>query len=388
MMIAIYRANPAAFQANLNALHSGAVLRIPASEELAAISPAAAERDYKAQIAAWRGVDARRLHTRHAAKASMAAIPDSAVDTKPDAGSVDAERLALTRRVESLEESLQTVRRELQQRTQEAALPVRPAQTPAPATLATGIESSHDGTLPWYRRAPFSALIVGLFVMLATGLWWRFRRRDAGDSLVVHQAAPNSSVAEEQKTDMPVEIPTAELRTGEPAPQASDASIAVQADIVSPVPAAAIAQPEPTEQIDTGATTAILGLEIEAPGDTVEHKFSFYNPESHAHTTHVVVGSELTRPLTFVERRKNPAIVLQQAIEREPSRSDLHVKLLELYYATASENRLAFLEAARQIMQRKELLSAEDWARIADMGRRIAPDDELFAGDLGDQAVA
>lgn len=373
MMIAIYRANPAAFQTNLNALHSRTVLRIPTSEELAAISPAEAERDYKAQLAAWRGMGARRLHTRHPAKASMAAIPNSAVDTKPDARSVEAERLALTRRVESLEESLQTVRRELQQRTQEAALSVRAAQTPALATLATGIESSHAGTPPWYRRVPFSALLGGLFMMLATGLWRRFRRRNADDSLVVHQAAPNSSAAEE------------------PAPQeplAGDDSIAVQADVVSPVPAAAIAQPEPAQQIDTGATTAILGPEIEAPGDTVEHKFSFYNPESHAHTTHVVVGSELTRSLAFVERRKNPAVVLQQAIEREPSRSDLHVKLLELYYATASENRLAFLEAARQVMQRKDLLSAEDWARITDMGRRIAPDDELFASALDDQAVA
>ena len=96
------------------------------------------------------------------------------------------------------------------------------------------------------------------------------------------------------------------------------------------------------------------------------------------------MGSELTRPLAFVERRKNPAIVLQQAIEREPHRSDLHLKLLELYYASASENRLAFLEAARQIMQRKGLVSAEDWARIADMGRQIAPDDELFKSELDD----
>jgi Tfp pilus assembly protein FimV len=120
----------------------------------------------------------------------------------------------------------------------------------------------------------------------------------------------------------------------------------------------------------------------------VEQKFAFYSPETHADTTHVVMGSELTRPLAFVERRKNPAVVLQQAIEREPHRNDLHLKLLELYYATASENRLAFLEATRQIMKKKDLVSAEDWPRIADMGRQIAPDDELFKSDLDDQAVA
>jgi pilus assembly protein FimV len=100
------------------------------------------------------------------------------------------------------------------------------------------------------------------------------------------------------------------------------------------------------------------------------------------------MASDLTRPLAFVERRKHPAIVLQQAIEREPHRSELHLKLLELYYASASENRLAFLEAARQIVHKQGLVSAEDWARIAAMGRQIAPDDELFRNELDDQAVA
>ncbi len=101
------------------------------------------------------------------------------------------------------------------------------------------------------------------------------------------------------------------------------------------------------------------------------------------------MSSELNRPApAFVERRKNPTAVLQQAIEREPNRSDLHVKLLELYYAAAAENRRAFLEAARQITQNNHLMSAEDLARISEMGRKIAPDDELFSSDLDDQAVA
>jgi hypothetical protein len=33
-------------------------------------------------------------------------------------------------------------------------------------------------------------------------------------------------------------------------------------------------------------------------------------------------------------------------------------------------------------------VSAEDWTRIADMGRLIAPEDELFRNALEDQAVA
>ena len=418
MMIAIYRANPAAFQTNFNALHRGVVLRIPSSAELAAISPADAEHEYRAQLAAWSAMNPRRSHTRHAATASVGATggsaaarnsvavrnsaaisgssapPHSAVDSKADLGSAEADRLALARRVESLEQSLQAVRRELQQRTEQAALPVRAPQPSTSAAAAKDVDSTQDSPLPWYRRAPFIALTSALVVMLAGGAWWTFRRRNEDDPRVVQQAAPDSSVAEQPKVDVPAETPTAELPTAEPVPEeplASDNSVEAQAEppVASSPPApAAVVSPELTEEIDAGATTAILGPEFAAPGDTVEHRFSFYNPESLADTMHVVVGSELTRPLAFVERRKNPAIVLQQAIEREPSRSDLHLKLLELYYATASENRLAFLEAARQITQKKGLLSAEDWARIADMGRQIAPDDELFASNLDDQAVA
>ena len=64
------------------------------------------------------------------------------------------------------------------------------------------------------------------------------------------------------------------------------------------------------------------------------------------------------------------------------------MKLLELYYNAAEENRRAFLEATRQLAKNEKLASPEDWARIADMGRTIAPDDKLFAGDVDDQLVA
>jgi hypothetical protein len=131
-----------------------------------------------------------------------------------------------------------------------------------------------------------------------------------------------------------------------------------------------------------------LAPDLEAGGDTVEEKFGFFNPESNTNTTHVIMGSALNEPPPFVERRKNPADVLRQAIEREPQRSDLRLKLLELYYTAAAENRRAFVEATRQLAKTEKLASAEDWSRIADMGRAIAPDDELFSDGMDDKAVA
>ena len=80
--------------------------------------------------------------------------------------------------------------------------------------------------------------------------------------------------------------------------------------------------------------------------------------------------------------------MLRQAIEREPHRSDLCLKLLELYYTAAAENRRAFLEATRQLAKNEALASTEDWSRIAAMGRAIAPDDELFSDSMDNKAVA
>jgi hypothetical protein len=132
----------------------------------------------------------------------------------------------------------------------------------------------------------------------------------------------------------------------------------------------------------------MLAPDFDVIGDTVEQKFSFFNPESANNTEHVVMGSGLQARQPFVERRKNPVDVLRQAIEREPGRSDLRLKLLELYYTAAAENRRAFLDATRQLAKNEKLASTEDWSRIADMGRTIAPDDELFSNDLDDKRVA
>jgi len=74
--------------------------------------------------------------------------------------------------------------------------------------------------------------------------------------------------------------------------------------------------------------------------------------------------------------------------EREPDRADLRLKLLELYYTAAAQNRRAFLEVTRQLAKNANLTSAKEWSQIAQMGRTIAPDDELFSDSRDNEAVA
>src|SRR5882724_9970076 len=53
-MLAIYQANPGAFDKNMNLMRSGAVLRIPENSDASAISPAEANGEIRRQYAAWR----------------------------------------------------------------------------------------------------------------------------------------------------------------------------------------------------------------------------------------------------------------------------------------------------------------------------------------------
>src|SRR5271154_1453561 len=64
---------------------------------------------------------------------------------------------------------------------------------------------------------------------------------------------------------------------------------------------------------------------------------------------HVQMPSVLNEHAVVKERRTNLADVLKLAIEREPDRHDLRMKLLELYYSAAATNRRAFLEGGQKL---------------------------------------
>ena len=426
MMIAIFHANPAAFHNNFNRLHTGVTLNLPSAAQLAAISAADADREYDAQMAAWRAPD-RRVAAAIAAPATStsnsvdsnpigqkpvdAAFP---VDTKADTESQETDKAVLTQRVASLEKSIDQLRQQLQQ-------PIELHAT-APVAAATAPDATDEGEeepAPAPNHAlRFASLGVGIALVMLCGAWFYRRRRNehsnpaaphtesdtdnlppvgasdptpsppqtmAGTSLPVEKAKNEQQRADSKDSqdesswlDDPFSTPIADLlaTTVSPAPEST-----LKSTTESTVKLVAA-------RFDDGDTTAVLAPDLGMAGDTVEQKFSFFNPESANNTTHVVMGSGLDQAPPFVERRKNPADVLRQAIEREPERSDLRLKLLELYYTAAAENRRAFLDATRQLAKNDKLASPENWSRIADMGRTIAPDDELFCEGIDDKRVA
>jgi hypothetical protein len=94
---------------------------------------------------------------------------------------------------------------------------------------------------------------------------------------------------------------------------------------------------------------------------------------------HVQMPSALHENAGFKERRTSLVDALKSAMEREPNRLDLRMKLLETYYAAAATNRQGFLDVARKIAEERATLNAGEWDKIARMGRQIAADADVFA---------
>jgi FimV-like protein len=113
--------------------------------------------------------------------------------------------------------------------------------------------------------------------------------------------------------------------------------------------------------------------------DTTKLDYNLVDLDMTAH--HVYMPSVLHENVGFKERRTNLVDVLKMAIEREPDRSDLRMKLLETYYAAATTNRQGFLEVVQKLARERDQLSEGEWEKIAFMGKQIASDTGLFTED-------
>jgi pilus assembly protein FimV len=125
--------------------------------------------------------------------------------------------------------------------------------------------------------------------------------------------------------------------------------------------------------------TVALPVGIEATVAQPAPKPDFNLADLDATAQHVHMPSALHDSPVTSERRTNIVDVLKLAIERDPNRRDLRMKLLETYYSLASTNQRAFLEVVRKLSREKDSLSSEDWQKVMMMGREIAADDIFFA---------
>ena len=72
------------------------------------------------------------------------------------------------------------------------------------------------------------------------------------------------------------------------------------------------------------------------------------------------------------------ADLVRIAIQREPDRRDLKLKLLEVFFVWG--NKEQFLQTARELAETREQAAPGEWEKIVIMGKQLAPEDPLFAG--------
>jgi len=75
------------------------------------------------------------------------------------------------------------------------------------------------------------------------------------------------------------------------------------------------------------------------------------------------------------------ADLVRIALEREPDRRDLRLKLLEIYFVWG--NKEAFLQTAKGLEATRDRAPAGEWDKIVIMGKQICPDEPLFAASTG-----
>jgi pilus assembly protein FimV len=459
MMIAIFRANPYAFEGNINRLRLGAVLTIPSATEVSAISLADANHEVDAQMQGWH---ASTLHASTlgasptksvapAVAASFSSPRESAVPSPVASGSAESAALApagaasapstaaesaapaemaLDGRVQQLERGFDELHHQFD--SEHDALVRAQAQLTfaekAPAAVATPHTPSRRGL--GSSIAAVLALAAAAFGIYA----WRRRRAPKSQpspaepkpqTLAHAQVAAQAGVREAVAPGTPVRVEQRAVRV-----EAPDDAHETHSEAADPIDAVDIEALEVSyllqgsgggleddfnlgDTVDTASlpvtvklrvadpsadtmpveTARIVGIsesttrELRASGNAMPAtkagldvtKLDYNLLDLDETVQHVQMPSALHENVGFKERRTSLVDVLKSAVEREPQRRDLRMKLLETYYAAAASNRQGFLETVQKIAEERASLNEGEWDKIAFMGRQIAADDVLFA---------
>jgi pilus assembly protein FimV len=409
-MIAMYRANPDAFGGNINILRRGSVLRVPGGDEIAAMNQSEATSEVHRQMEAWRGNSASapsghlRLVTPGAGSGTSNSSSDSASTGEAQAlkGRVkDLEgQLADAHRLLDLKSNeLSELQRKLGAQATPAPAPVPPPQiatappapTPTPAPVETQPSTAQSPTpapvenatpaptpapvpapkpvtvkkppppantggswIDWVQQNWWlpAAIIVALIGGLAISSWRRRQAAGGGGGGGDFPGLDSTDITEFRD-------PSARLTSS----RGGDDSFVVEESGEHPRPDFN----EPAHHY--GETTA----DLKAPDDTMSSESA--------------VNLDQGDPLAEADFHMayglydQAADLVRIALEREPDRRDLRLKLLEIYFVWG--NKEAFLQTAKSLEATRDRAPAGEWDKIVIMGKQICPDEPLFAATAG-----
>jgi pilus assembly protein FimV len=404
-MMAVYRANPDAFGGNINILRRGSVLRLPGADQIAALNQSEAISEVHRQMDAWRGASGG---TTHGHLRLVTPGTGGGATGGGDATAANAEAQALKDRVKDLEGQLAASHRLIDIRNSELsalqrklgvaptaptpapipepkappvqttpAPPVTAAQPPAaapptptpmpPAAESTSPPAPVPAPAPAVKLKPApapvsesgswldwlaahwwvpAAVIIALFVLLA--LAWRRRQGGISD---LNKLDDTDIAGWRDPTVKP-----AGVRKG-------DDSFLVEESGEHPMPNF---EEAPDRLRDTHT-------DIKAADDTMSSESA--------------VNLDQGDPLAEADFHMayglydQAADLVRIALEREPDRRDLRLKLLEIYFVWGNKD--AFLQTAKGLEATRDRAPAGEWDKILIMGKQICPDEPMFAASAG-----
>jgi pilus assembly protein FimV len=380
-MLALFRENPEAFGGNVNVLRRGAILRVPGADQIAAAGERDAIAEIDRQMSAWRaGGAASGGHLRLVAPNAPGGGAGGA------GGAKDTETATLRDRVKDLETQLASERRLLEVRNQElAALHAKlGVKTPAPTATPTPTPAAPPAAAPVPAATAPSAPPPAVAAVKPVA-------KPAPKAVVAPPAAPSGSWLDWLASNwwLPGGIVVALLgglgfaafkrRQGQQVDEFASIAAAHDATDVRERPSRIFGDRKSADDsfvveesgehkapdfAPTGDTA-----EVPAPDDTMSSESA--------------VNLDQGDPLAEADFHMayglydQAADLVRIALDREPDRRDLRLKLLEIYFVWGNKD--LFLQTAKSLYATRDRAPAGEWDKIVIMGKQICPDDPLFA---------
>ncbi|MES0874465.1 FimV/HubP family polar landmark protein [Sinimarinibacterium thermocellulolyticum] len=423
MLLALYRSNPQAFAGGINGLLEGAILEVPSKATITAVGADAA-RDEVMRLRRGRTAAPAAIAPppRSAPQAAAAPTPEPTPEPtpapKPEPTPEPTPAPTPQPTVEPTPEVAPTP-----EATQDAALPSDVAsEDPFKADDSTPLETSGDtvpedaaredeeivvdtplpaSSAPSLLETLLIPLILGLLILGGLGyvvsrvLARRGRSAGLDAPMGVKPTSRAATVPKPTAVAAPAAAATA-AATAAKKKSVDEGFEALQAALDADERGAAAAttqtrestQQFSTEQFDTAAldTTQAAGsadktataqepVDFDLTGQfesqTVQIKLDADDPLSEADFHHAYGLYD------------EAALLLNQAIQREPTRADLRMKLAETYFAAGKADE--FVACAEAL---KPMLGASDWQKVAIMGQQLVPAHALFSDGVAAAATA
>jgi pilus assembly protein FimV len=391
-MIALFRANPQAFDGNINRLKAGSILRIPEQADIESISTSEAAAEVNRQVQEWSGAprtaagdESSRLRLVPPEETPTAPTPAPAAPVEaPVAATPGPATPATTPPDRRLEVTSPELANAQQNATQPTTPPVEtPAATPeteqpvaeqpavdaetppvaaqpqrpqpTPATQPQPDEPSLLSRLGdfWWVLVVLGLVVVGLLAFLK-------RRREQSDVGDLPMTADDFNFEPRAERAVSTKARADAFEIGDDEDETS---------AYEPAPVTTRRDGPKTRPVEAEPTF----VPAKSADDTLSSETSVRFDQQDA-----LAEADFHMAYGLYDQA---ADLVKIAIDREPDRRDLKLKLLEIYFVWGNKD--LFLDTARDLGSTRHEAPAGEWDKVLIMGKQMAPDDALFKGEAG-----